>query len=373
MDPGQDISPREGVGDTLGRRLFWTISLNGSAGLLIAVAIWFGHSHENIHSLPTHLWDSLIHSAIYGITFGMAMPYLAERWSAFRFPWSWMLVIASLLALAVITTMAVQTSLLTTGLLTRSRFWPEWFYKSITVFLIALVIAVSVWGYEKLYGEIREARLNLRTQQWEKERALSLLTEARLNSLESKLHPHFLFNTLNSISALIPEQPNLAEEMIQRLAALLRISLDSRARNSITLQEEIKLVLDYCEIEKIRFGRRLAVEISIPPNLEYLAIPPMILQPLVENSIKYAVSPVKAGGRIVIGARHADGKLLISVFDNGPGFSPLEITPGHSIDNLRSRLIAMFPEGAGVTLASRADGHEVIVSLPLEKPKEDEC
>jgi len=360
----EHISPPEGIRNQLRRRLFWTVGLNGGAGLLIAVAIWAVQSHENIHSLPTHLGDSLIHSAIYGMTFGMVMPYLAERWAAFRFPWSWVLVILSLAGLAAVTTLAVQACLLATGLLMRPRLWPEYAYKSMTVFLIALVIAMCIWGYEKLHGEIRDAKLNLRTQQLEKERALALLTEARLHSLESRLQPHFLFNTLNSISALIPEQPNLADEMIQRLAALLRISLDARERSSIPLKEEIRMVLDYCEIEKIRFGRRLSMSVSIPATLELVTIPPMILQPLVENSIKYAILPRAEGGRVEISARQADDKLIIAVFDSGPGFSLKEVPPGHSIDNLRSRLATLFHDSASVSWASRANGHEVIVSLP---------
>ena len=203
--------------------------------------------------------------------------------------------------------------------ITAQRFWPEFGYKSGSVFLIALIIALSVWGYEKFRDQIDATNLQLRTQQLEKERALKLLTEARLNALESRLQPHFLFNTLNNISALIPENPTLAEEMIQRLATLLRVSLDRQTGGYVSLRDEIRLVRDYAEIEKIRLGERLSLSIDILPELEHLAIPPMTLQLLIENSIKYAISPRIEGGQITVSAQQENGRLTVCVCDDGPG------------------------------------------------------
>lgn len=359
------IAAPVGIRRRLRRRLLWTVGLNGGIGVLIAVSIWLLHTQENIQSLPTHLVDSLIHSAIYGITFGLAMPYLAERWIRFRFPWSLILVLVSLGGLALLTTFAVQTCLLAFSLITTERFRPEFGYKAVSVFVIALIIALAVWGYERIYGEIRDAKLALQTYQLEKERALTLLTEARLTALESKLHPHFLFNTLNSISALIPEQPILAEEMIQRLSALLRMSLDARERSSISLREEILRVLDYCEIERIRLGERLNVSVNIPSELESTTIPAMIIQPLVENSIKYAISPSAHGGRILISARRLNDTLMISMFDSAPVFNLDEVPVGHSIDNLRSRLTALFQDSASVAVSAVDGGKEVRLTMPL--------
>jgi two-component system, LytTR family, sensor histidine kinase AlgZ len=346
-------------------RLLWTIGLNGAIGIVIALSIWTLRSHQDVHSLPGDLVDSLIHSAIYGITFGLAMPYLAERWMAFRLPWNLLLVLASLVALALLTTLVVQVSLLALNLIVKAKFWPEFGYKAITVFVLAFVIALAIWGYERVWGEIRDAKLRLRTYQLEKERTLTLLTEAKLTALEAKLHPHFLFNTLNSISALIPEQPHLAEEMIQRLAALLRISLDAHERSSISLREEILRVRDYCEIERIRLGSRLNVDINIPSELESVPIPAIVVQPLVENSIKYAISPDAGDGRIIISARRSNESLIISVIDSGPGFSLDEVPVGHSIDNLRSRLFGLFQEAAGLEIAVLDRGTEVLVTLPI--------
>jgi len=353
-----------GYTKTLRLRLLWVLGLNGSIGLLIAMSLWWLQNKGDLHFLPLHLEGSFIHSAIYGTAFGLGMPYLAERLGAFRSPWNWAAIAFSIAVLAVMATALVQLALLSFGLVTADKFWPEFGYKSITVFLIALIVALSVWGYERFRDQIESTNLQLRTQQLEKERALKLLTEARLTALESQLQPHFLFNTLNSISALIPDNPTLAEEMIQRLAALLRTSLDTRARSYIPLSEEVGLLLDYAEIEKARFGERLSLSIDVPPELRSLSIPPMILQPLVENSIKYAVTPRIEGAEIRVSVRKESEQLILSVRDDGPGFATGETTPGHSIENLKERLNNMFGNTAGVSVHCHAGGSAVIVSLP---------
>ena len=349
---------------TLRLRLIWVLGLNATVGLCIAISLWWLQSRGNLHSLPSHLADSAIHSVIYGTMFGLAMPYLAERFGALRFPWDGISIITSLAVVSVLATAAVQFLLVSAALIPAQRFWPEFGYKSGSVFLIALVIALSVWGYEKFRHQIDATNLQLRTQQLEKERALKLLTEARLCALESRLQPHFLFNTLNNISALIPENPTLAEEMIQRLASLLRVSLDRGTGKYVALRDEIRLVRDYAEIEKIRLGERLSLSIEISPELEQLTIPPMTLQPLVENSIKYAISPRIEGGQITVSAQRENGQLTVSVHDDGPGFAIEQIASGHSIDNLRARLQNMLGDEARLSVRCEGHGAAVTISLP---------
>lgn len=145
----------------------------------------------------------------------MGMPYLGERLAALRFPWNWIWIVFSLALIAAAASLVVQLCLLSFSLLPAEKFWSGFGYKTVTVFFIALIIAACVQAYDKLRGQIQATNLQLRTQQLEKERALKLATETRLQLLESRLHPHFLFNTLNSISALVSEDPVLAEQMIQ--------------------------------------------------------------------------------------------------------------------------------------------------------------
>ena len=347
-------------------RLVWVFGLNAAVGLCVAVSLWWLQSRSDVHSLPTHLADSLLHSFIYGTMFGLTMPYLAERLGFLRPPWNWITIITSLAVVALVATAAIHLLLLNSDRITSETFWPEFGYKSGTVFLVALIIAISVWGYEKFRDQINATNLQLRTQQLEKERALKLLTEARLSALESRLQPHFLFNSLNNISALISENPPLAEEMIQRLATLLRVSLDAHTGRHLALRDEIRLARDYVEIEKIRLGERLALTITIPRELERLIVPPMTLQPLIENSIKYSISPRIEGGQIKVSAHQENGLLTLSVWDDGPGFAKEQIPAGHSIDNLSARLKDMFGNEAEICVSCESGGAEVKVSLPAK-------
>jgi two-component system sensor histidine kinase AlgZ len=205
----------------------------------------------------------------------------------------------------------------------------------------------------------------LRTQELEKERALKLATEARLASLESRLHPHFLFNTLNSISALISEDPALAEQMVQRLSSLLRKSLDAFSNSRVPLGEEIKLVTDYLEIEKVRFRDRLNYSIDVDPALAMFEVPPLTLQPLVENSIKHAIAPKPSGGTVRISARLADDQLVLSVWDDGPGFDAGCFRDGHGLDSLQARLASIIGDRATLQIAKQQTGTAVMIGLPI--------
>lgn len=198
----------------------------------------------------------------------------------------------------------------------------------------------------------------------QRERALKVAAEARLSSLESRLHPHFLFNTLNSISALVREDPNRAERMIEQIAAILRYSLDANPSRLVPLQQELKIVTDYLEIEKARFGDRLRYRLDVPAQLESLPVPPFALQVLVENSVKYAVAPRREGGTITVTVRRAGANAELEVADDGPGFDPSHLPHSHALDTLRSRLETHFSGAARLTVTRLPRGVSVKVTLP---------
>src|SRR5947209_2350101 len=351
-------------------RLLRLAGLNTFIALVIALALsWAGV--RGARGLPAQFGDALIHSTVYGLLFGLTMPYLAERLSPLRAPLIWAGVLASLALLSASGSLAVQLCLLASGLEGRETFWAAVGYKSGGVFVISLVVGLSVHTYEKVRGRIRATNLQLRTHELEKERALKLATEARLASLESRLHPHFLFNTLNSISALILEDPALAEQTVQRLAALLRTSLDACERERVPLSEEIKLATDYLEIERARFRERLSYSTDVEAGLEALAIPPLTLQPLVENSVKHGVSPRPAGGAVRISARRLPDGLALEVWDDGPGFSEDAVRRGRGLDNLRARLHALLGEEARLSINSCEAGTTVTVHLPAVAGRAD--
>jgi two-component sensor histidine kinase len=187
-------------------------------------------------------------------------------------------------------------------------------------------------------------------------------TQARLSSLESRVRPHFLFNTLNSIASLIPEEPDAAERMTERLSALLRYSLDATMQNTVRLEQELKVATDYLEIEKTRFGGRLQYSIDVPLELMSTAVPPFSLQTLVENSVKYG------GGEIRVSAHNGDGRVLLRVWDSGKGFPhDTQLPEGHGLHNLKDRLDALWGSNASVEFPREEAGTMVQVSLPATR------
>ncbi len=228
----------------------------------------------------------------------------------------------------------------------------SWATLRISIFM-GLLFGVIAFVNDSLKIKLEKTELELRTQQLLEEKAKNVATEARLSSLESRVRPHFLFNTLNSISALIRENPDKAERTVEQLAALLRFSLDAANQKTVSLGEEIKIVRDYLEIEKTRFGERLKFSYTIDEATKNIGIPPFALQTLVENSIKHAVSQNRAGGEIRIFARLEDDFLRLEVWDDGAGFDENDISENHGLDNLQSHLAALYGESATLKIERR--------------------
>ena len=191
-------------------------------------------------------------------------------------------------------------------------------------------------------GDLNARTLQLRELEVERERANKLAVKAQLALLESCLRPHFLFNTLNTISALIPDDPRLAESLIQKLAALLRLSLASRQAGFTPLEKELTIVSNYVEIERARYGGRLKFRIEVPCELMSSEVPSLAVQTLVENSVKFAVAARLDATQISVTALPEGNYARIIVADDGPGFAEDDLRPGHRIDNLRRRLVGLF-------------------------------
>jgi len=229
---------------------------------------------------------------------------------------------------------------------------------------ITLAFGLVIAAYDRLRGRLSAAELKLRTEELERERAIKLATEARLMSLQARVHPHFLFNTLNSISSLIPADPERAERLIERMAALLRFSLDSHCGGLVPLEQELKVVRDYLEIEKARLGRRLLYRVESGDQLADLTVPPLSVQTLVENSIKYAIAPSREGGEIRVQADRKNGYLRVNVTDTGPGFALESAPPGHGLDNLKAQLAALFGNAAELTVTRSGTWTTVSLKVP---------
>ncbi len=231
------------------------------------------------------------------------------------------------------------------------------------------VISTLLFGmFFTVVGQLRArldaAKLALRTKERDEAEARRLAAEAQLASIESRVQPHFLFNTLNSIAALVHDDPAGAERMTTQLAALMRSSLDSTSKPLVPLEEELRVVAAYLAIEGVRFGSRLRYTIDVPEAARAVQVPRLAVQTIVENSVKYAVSPRREGGSIAVRASARNGCMEIAVEDDGPGFDASAASPGHGLALVRDRLAMTLGADAALQIDSRPGYSRVAIRLP---------
>jgi two-component system, LytTR family, sensor kinase len=194
------------------------------------------------------------------------------------------------------------------------------------------------------------------------------LAQARLQLLQMQLHPHFLFNTLHTISELVHEDPETADRMITSLSDLLREALLAGSVREVALGRELELLERYLEIQRARFGGRLQVDLDIDPNALDALVPHLVLQPIVENAIRHGIGAHAARGRIRIAAKAAGDTLHLEVEDDGRGLQhpDTEISEGTGLKNTRERLQALYGADGHLTLRSRSGGGVVLtLVVPL--------
>jgi signal transduction histidine kinase len=221
-----------------------------------------------------------------------------------------------------------------------------------------VIVAVSfAFDYYRKYRERELSAAELEKQ----------LAQARLQALQMQLNPHFLFNSLHSISALMHQDVEGADRMIARLSDLLRAALGSSDTQEVTLREEFDLLQRYLAIEQIRFGDRLKVRIEAPPELLDALVPNLILQPLVENAIRHGIELRAKPGRIELRAQRANGALVLEVSDNGPGLPSSEpIHEGVGLSNARTRLRTLYGDAHGLELGQAPEGGLLVrLTLPF--------
>jgi len=233
------------------------------------------------------------------------------------------------------------------------------FYLDLIIALL-ITIAVHAFLYYRNLRAIESDQAALKTQ----------LAQSQLRALKMQLHPHFLFNTLHSISSLVRDDPAKANGMIARLGDFLRLTLEHSDEQLVTLQEEMEFVRCYLEIEQVRFGDRLAVQYEIEETALSAQVPHLILQPVVENAIQHAIAPSMDPGRITITARRLDDFLRVEVRDTGPGMRTVTGShTGHGVglNNVRSRLNRLY--GAKCTfeiMSGPVEGVAVIMQFPFQ-------
>ncbi len=222
-----------------------------------------------------------------------------------------------------------------------------------------ILLFSHVINYYKRYQEEEVKASQLKAELAE---AQLQITRAELQSLKMQLHPHFLFNTLNSISALLDEDAHAADEMLARLGDFLRLTLENSGAQTVALQEELEFLRRYLEIEQVRFQDRLTVKFDIEPETLTAQVPNMILQPIIENAIRHGIVERIAGGAIEIKARRENDKLILQVKDNGAGLHANPATSngqGVGLSNTRARLQQIYGTAHRFELENASEGGTV--------------
>lgn len=194
--------------------------------------------------------------------------------------------------------------------------------------------------------------------------------DAELRALRAQVDPHFLFNSLNAIVGLIGADPALARTMCQRLAEFLRDSLTLGSEPRITLAREVALGRQYLSVEEVRFGERLRVAVAVTADAEGVQVPPLILQPLIENAVRHGVATLLDGGEVRIEAGRAGSRLLV-VITNPYDPDGRRRGTGFGLEIVRRRLAAAFGEAAALAIESGPDAYRVSVTVPVEEPSHE--
>ena len=240
--------------------------------------------------------------------------------------------------------------------------WLHKFYSGLLSYLI-------LYGVILMVSYMLDSRERLVLQQAETARLNEQLSKAQLSALRKQIEPHFLFNTLNAIAGLVRENKNdEAVTMIAGLSDFLRRVLEDSDRQQVTLAEELEFAQKYLDIQKVRFAGRLRVGVSVPEELFPAQVPTLILQPMVENAIKHGIAKRVQGGAIQIAASRSNGRLTISVYNDGPGL-PAEcerIPSGIGMHNVRTRLQGLYGDAFELNMRNRDPGGvEASLSLPF--------
>lgn len=334
-------------------------------GSAAAALLFFGAYHGSWGSIVANVVTALLFSATIGGSLQLILPRISPV--IFRrapAPLNWALLLAVMMAVAAAGSALSIAVIVGLGWLPRGSAI-QFFADSMRISLgVTLTFGVGVTLYQRLRHRADAAELALRTKERDEADARRMATEARLASLESRVQPHFLFNTLNSIAALIPEDPAGAERMTAQLASLLRSSLASADAPLVPLEQELRSTEDYLGIERVRFGDRLRYRVEVAPACRRTLVPRFSLQSLAENSVKYAVAPRRQGGLLQIAAEDHGDRIRLIVEDDGPGFDGTLAEPGHGLALLRERIALSYGASASLRIDSRPGCSRVMLEVP---------
>ena len=348
---------------------FWSrVAAANAAGSLLAVlvftsATWQTPWREILDATGSTFVYAFCCSSLGFLTLPRVAPVFSHRLAA---PLRWAAIATVLVACASAGSFIAVLLKIALGFMPPDRLLAVWVSSLKTSIYFTLIFGIFFTVTGGLRARLNEAALALRTKERDEADAQRLTAEAHLSSLESRVDPHFLFNTLNSVSELVHENPSAAERVVGQLASLMRSSLDRNGSALVPLEQELGFVQNYLDIERVRFGDRLRYTIDASTSLRSTLVPRLSLQTLVENSVKYAVSSRREGASVFVHAATVDGHVRLDVADDGPGFDPSLAPPGHGLELLRARLALHFGGRATLSVASVPSGTVVSIDLPFE-------
>lgn len=362
------------AGQSAGGRPRWRFSLYGGAwafvGVLFVVPL-IAQALADRREIP---WDRVTSELLSWAIWGLLLPPI--WWLSRRFPWrrdrllGWIpihlaggITISAVFVVLLEVKDEIVAALYGSGATSgATRHLQGYLYGGFELFLLPyFAIVASIHAYD-LFQRRRRRELNV-------SRLETRLVQAHLEVLKMQLRPHFLFNTLNAVSALMHRDVDAADRMIALLSDLLRMSLDQDERHQVPLDNELEFLSRYLAIERIRFRDRLEVEIDVAAGCLAAQVPRLILQPLVENSIRHGIAMRSAAGKVAIRARRQGDRLALMVWDDGPGIPEgTVLREGVGLTNTRARLEQFYGGDHRFELVNAdAGGLEVHLEIPFEE------
>ena len=352
---------------------FWFLQFLGWSGLSVisyfSLNLWY--DQPELSYVAHNLLQSLV-----GALVTWPMRYLIKR--CWDMSWLRRLVSVAFIVLSFAALWSVLRLSLFLLLTDETNLWRDfggWLFPSIFIFLCWTALYHGIKYYQLAQHEhavLMQMAADRNEQSMRLAQAEAAARAAQLTMLRYQLNPHFLFNTLNALQGLVATGANTrASHMIAELGHFLRYSLQSDSLHSVSVEQEIEALQMYLSIEQARFGERLSVRVDLDPRVAQAQIPSMILQPVVENAIKYAIAPSESGGTLEINALLEDGMLVLTVSDDGPGIADTEDLPissgtGVGLRNIRERLANSYGAKAAMYIANPGDGGlMVVIRLPL--------
>ncbi len=340
--------------------LFWALHSGGWLGYFL-----YSYLAALGHGKPANYWIVIAISTVAGFIVTLGLRYVLRYLSRFPVPVFLASALLPILVSSLLISQAYLCGLMEWGCEECRPTGPLGYIAYMGSFTYVVISWAGLYFGIKTY-------LKLQWQTRETLQAHAMAHQAQLMMLRYQLNPHFLFNTLNAISTLILDQEGAtANRMVSSLSAFLRYSLDADPVQKVTLKQELEAIHLYLGIEKLRFAERLNLSSDIEPGVYSAQLPSLLLQPLIENAIKYAVAKRIEGGSIEIAARR-DGEMLeIAVRDDGPGFDhamdDLPAGNGVGLRNTRERLRVLYGAKQSFTMRNRTPrGAEVLLRLPFE-------